>query len=801
QVAGAEMDGFSLNIAASSGARKPAKKKNTYRVKQNAKRAKVKTAKAGGASQQRQEQHKPAGQRQQQHKAMRDRVSSNSDTGSSKPKPAVVVETEPEAEEAEAADTESVGNVEVTPKEQDEPAVEADEPLQQDEADEKEGSKVVEDTDTVEAAADTPEPVAKSFGTRRNPNKDGYSLEKFTQPRVKIDKVLSKPMASSTSEKIFAADSFKSMHMAEKLVQVLQKDAASGGFGFARPTTVQVQTIPSVLAGNDILVKSETGSGKTLAYLLPIVQKLQAMAPRVQRHDGCMALVLAPTRELCTQILETATKLIQPFVFLVPGAIIGGEKKKAEKARLRKGITILVATPGRLADHLVNTQSFNYARLQFLVLDEADRLLDMGFEKQITQILSILDGNKKAQKRQNILVSATINSGVQQLAKMSLSKPVLIDADAVTSGAAGAEASAAEAKASGQETFSTPHQLMQHFMIVPAKARLCALTCFLREELRYAIPQQSNGKDTPVVAGPGKCKIVVFLSTCDAVDFHYALFRKCAWPQGKGTTEETASSGDNGVASLFGSQGAVFRLHGNIPQQERVSTFKNFCSSSTGVLLCTDVAARGLNLPTVKWIVQYDPPTETRDYVHRVGRTARSGKQGSSLLFLMPSESEYLDYLSKQNLTLNALSLEKTIARVGKHGGFAGNSRKKLLHEVIQSDLQFLYEQTLLADKELFELACQAFHSFVRSYATHSSDTRQIFHVRSLHFGHVAKSFALRDPPASSKLRDTGRNAKKGTLQKRKDREDKQHAVVAKKNKQLRNEKRRYAQHVSEFAD
>lgn len=167
----------------------------------------------------------------------------------------------------------------------------------------------------------------------------------------------------------------------------------------------------------------------------------------------------------------------------------------------------------------------------------------------------------------------------------------------------------------------------------------------------------------------------------------------------------------------------------------------------------------------------------------------------------MPSESEYLDYLTKQGLKLNALSLEKTIARVGKHGGFLTTSRKKLLHEVVQGDLQFLYEQTLLADKELFELACQAFHSFVRSYATHSSDTRQIFHVRSLHFGHVAKSFALREPPASAKLRDTGRNAKKGTLQKRKERDDKQQAVIAKKQKKVREEKRRYAQNVSEFAD
>ncbi|KAG7392239.1 ATPdependent RNA helicase [Phytophthora pseudosyringae] len=781
------MDGFSLNIAASSGARKPAKKKNTFRAKQQAKRAKAKASKTGKAPQ------KP---HSQQSGGQSQRTTTNA---SSQQRP-VTHESQPkvEAPKVEPVVAKPEETVEVVPAAQNQEDSEEDSEKDEDEdesgvkREEPEREEKGSESDGSAGEAETPAEVKpQAFGTRRNPNKEGYSVEKFTQPRVKIDNVLSKPLTSSSSEKIFAANTFESMQMAEKLVNVLKKDAESGGFAFARPTNVQVQTIPSVLKGNDILVKSETGSGKTLSYLLPIVQKLQAVSPRIQRQDGCMALVLAPTRELCTQILETANKLIQPFVFLVPGAIIGGEKKKAEKARLRKGITILIATPGRLADHLVNTQSFNYSRLQFLVLDEADRLLDMGFEKQITQILTILDGKKTHEKRQNILVSATVNSGVQQLAKMSLSNPLLIDADAVTSG----ETPQSEVKPASQEKFSTPHQLMQHFMLVPAKARLYALTCFLREELRYA--PRDNKKD----AGLGKCKIVVFLSTCDAVDFHYALFRKCAWPTGKGPADDAESSGDSGVASLFGSQGPVFRLHGNIPQKERVTTFKSFCSSSSGVLLCTDVAARGLNLPTVKWIVQYDPPTETRDYVHRVGRTARSGNQGSSLLFLMPSESEYLDYLSKQGLKLNALSLEKTVARVGKHGGFLTTSRKKLLHEVVQSDLQFLYEQTLLADKELFELACQAFHSFVRSYATHSSDTRNIFHVRSLHFGHVAKSFALRDPPASSKLRDTGRNSKKGTLSKRKERDDKQQAVVDKKQKKMRDAKRRYAQNVSEFAN
>ncbi|KAF1333727.1 Dead deah box rna, partial [Globisporangium splendens] len=813
-----EDGGFVLNIAASSsggaGGGRPAKKKNSFRAKQTAKRAKLKAkgnktqSAAGrvGANGLSEKPHAKPEQKSQQQQ----RTKKPSGVTGAKKTEAQSVAAVASADEKEREDTNDMSRFDSGSESEQETA---EDPVDDNDNDDNDDDDA-EDSDVKDAQEPTApattaateekqevDAATKGFGTRRNPNKALYDPETFTKVRTNIidtSDVLDEPLASTSSEKIFAEQTFESMQLHSRITQVLKRDAVtSNGFGFERPTTVQVKSIPAVLSGKDILVKSETGSGKTLSYLLPIVQKLQSIEPRVKREDGCLALILAPTRELCLQILETANKLIQPFVYLVPGTIIGGEKKKAEKARLRKGIPILIATPGRLADHLINTQSFNYAKLQFLVLDEADRLLDMGFEKQITQILSIIDTKTTASsnsiRRQNILVSATINSGVQELAKMSLKQPLLIDADAEL--AKKNKDNGAASKQSEHENFSTPHQLMQHFILVPAKVRLCALTCFLRQELNHS-------------ANKVKSKIVVFMSTCDAVDFHYALFGKTAWPANRKkqdvnkdkAVEGNAPAGEDVSTSLFGSHGKLFRLHGNIPQKERMTTFKDFCLASSGVLLCTDVAARGLNLPTVQWIVQYDPPTETRDYVHRVGRTARSGNQGSSLLFLMPSESEYLDHLKKHGLTMAALSLEKTIARVGKYGGFM-KSNKKLPHEVVQSDLQFLYDQTVLADKELFALACQAFHSFVRSYATHTNDTRAIFHVRSLHFGHIAKSFALREPPASSKVRETGRNAKKGTLQKRKDREEKEKMLNAKRMKKQREQQRHHAQHVSEFAD
>ena len=153
-------------------------------------------------------------------------------------------------------------------------------------------------------------------------------------------------------------------------------------------TRIQSESIPMLLSGRDTLVQSQTGSGKTLCYLVPLLEKLQAHAPRVAREAGTRALVLLPTRELCTQVLEVLQKVVTPFHWLVTGSLMGGEKKKAEKARLRKGVPIIVATPGRLVDHLENTKGFSLRSIRFLVLDEADRMLSMDFEEEITKVLA-----------------------------------------------------------------------------------------------------------------------------------------------------------------------------------------------------------------------------------------------------------------------------------------------------------------------------------------------------------------------------------------------------------------------------
>ena len=183
----------------------------------------------------------------------------------------------------------------------------------------------------------------------------------------------------ATTSTIFSTNPFSSLPIDSRLMKLLEKGIEDGGLGLTNCTYVQSAIIP--LLSNkkqNVLMKSQTGSGKTLAYLIPIINDLISKPTKITRNDGTYGLIIAPTRELCSQISDVMNKLVKCCVWIVCGCISGGEKKHSEKARLRKGITILVATPGRLLDHLRTTESFNLNNLQWIVLDEADRLLDLG---------------------------------------------------------------------------------------------------------------------------------------------------------------------------------------------------------------------------------------------------------------------------------------------------------------------------------------------------------------------------------------------------------------------------------------
>ncbi len=425
--------------------------------------------------------------------------------------------------------------------------------------------------------------------------------------------------------------------------------------------------------------------------------------------------------------------------------MIGGEKRKSEKARIRKGVTVLIATPGRLVDHIAHTKSLSLKKVQWLVLDECDRSLELGYKRDVQVVLNALNSQAEG-KRQTLLISATLTRGIEEMSEMSLRHPKFIDA-------------AVDERPENQadqalKTLTVPDQLQQTYCIVPAKLRLVVLASFILWKCRFSRAR----------------KLVVFLSTQDMVDYHCELFDRCLnkdeedagatqtkrkphellemlddEPPGTKENERKPSSRPKPLKLL--------KLHGSMEQDQRVKILDEIKSSEECILFCTDVAARGLDLPHVDWIVQYNCPINTEDYVHRVGRTARIGAKGSSLLFLLPSEANFAKELENNNMVNMAeLTVDRVLEKLFKNKSgtsqMRGRGKPSATMEEEATRLQMEFENLIVADSRMHEAASQAYTSFVRSYASYPVAIRNIFNFKELHLGHIAKSFALRDPPS-----------------------------------------------------
>ncbi|XP_076003688.1 ATP-dependent DNA helicase DDX31 [Genypterus blacodes] len=525
---------------------------------------------------------------------------------------------------------------------------------------------------------------------------------------------IQRPVVSQVKEKIFTSDTFDDLDLHPHLVATLNKV-----LNVSALTSVQKQTIPVLLSGQDAIVRSQTGSGKTLSYAVPMVQSLQAVLPKICRADGPLAVVIVPTRELAQQTFQTFQKVLKPFTWIVPGVLMGGEKRKAEKARLRKGINILISTPGRLVDHIKNTLSIAFSAVRWLILDEADRTLDLGFEKDLTVILNSL--NSTGPSRQNVLLSATLTQGLTRLADVCMNDPVSIH----VSGPASSDSPSGTVAVtpdpctvSQSESFAIPESLKQFVVVVPSKIRLVCLAAFILDKCKFS---QGN-------------KLIVFVSSCEAVDFLLSVF----------------SSVLCGPSANHKPPLNFLRLHGNMKQEERSEAFQKFSTCQSGVLLCTDVAARGLDLPQVTWIIQYTPPTTAAEYVHRVGRTARIGGSGSSLLFLTPAETAFMTELANHNISLSEMKLLEILSCLMMDNTYKGRGKYHSKDQDIRERatvLQTEFENSVHSNTQSVQMAKKALQSFVRAYTTYPAHLKHIFHIRSLHLGHAAKSFGLRDAP------------------------------------------------------
>ncbi|XP_068698926.1 uncharacterized protein [Montipora foliosa] len=428
---------------------------------------------------------------------------------------------------------------------------------------------------------------------------------------------------------------------------------AIADMGFTTMMEVQHKSIVPLLKGRDLLGAARTGSGKTLAFLIPAVELLYKL--QFKPRNGTGVVIISPTRELSLQTYGVARDVLKYHNHTF-GIVMGGANRKGEADRLQRGVNLLIATPGRLLDHLQNTQGFIFKNLQCLIIDEADRILQIGFEEEMKQIIRLLPV-----RRQTVLFSATQTRNVEDLARVSLKEsPLYVGVD------------------DDRET-STVEGLEQGYIVVPSEKRFLVLFTFLKKNRNK--------------------KIMVFFSSCNSVKFHYELLNYIDLP--------------------------VAHIHGKQKQQKRTTTFFEFCNASSGTLLCTDVAARGLDIPEVDWIVQYDPPDDPKEYIHRVGRTARGNDgRGHALLLLLPEELAFLRYLKHAKVPLNEYDF----------------SASKIYN--IQSQLEKLIEKNYY----LYKSAREAYRSYLLSYASHHS--RNIFNVHTLDLQRVAPAFGFVVPPS-----------------------------------------------------
>ncbi|KAF5402429.1 RNA helicase, partial [Paragonimus heterotremus] len=525
----------------------------------------------------------------------------------------------------------------------------------------------------------------------------------------------------------------------------------SDRFKLTRLTAIQEAALPPLLKGHDCLIRAQTGSGKTLAYAVPLFHRLVTAQPPICRKDGSLALIILPTRELATQTFEVFQTLTNSCVRIVSGCLIGGVSRKSQKVSLRKGLNIVIGTPQRILDHILRTASLKLEKLQQLVIDEADRLLEMGFEQSVRQIIEhirqtrhnssdISDDSEPS--LQTVLLSATLTPGVERLAGLTLRDPVrCVVKDADLHSTAKESISLSEGTNqinSTNDTFAMPAGLKHFLLVVPWKLRLIALAAFLLLKCQYH--RKRNGK------------LIVFMATQDCVDFHHRLFQSvlCA------DDEERVIPAH--VAHL-----SLFRLHGKMEHSEREKVFHNFSSSQSGVLLTTDVASRGLDLASVSWVVQYHVTGGPVDYVHRVGRTARAGGRGKALLFLEPQELGFTDLLQAQTgAKFEQLSLPDLMQTALFHMRNlkpSGASKATACATVEDGVSRFshMFLDAVAEDPVLSPLAETAYTSFLRAYASFSGELRTYFTFKRLHLGHVARAFCLQTTPKQIAMRVTGR--------------------------------------------
>jgi ATP-dependent RNA helicase RhlE len=368
------------------------------------------------------------------------------------------------------------------------------------------------------------------------------------------------PELDTKKERFVSINKFSELGLSAKLVNILAK------LEITEPTEIQTKTIPHAISGRDILASAETGSGKTAAFLLPIIERLK-------ESEAQRALILAPTRELALQI-ETNAKRFRLSARQRTVLVVGGESIQKQIKALRAGVDILIATPGRLND-LIERGAVAMDTFTIFVLDEADRMLDMGFLPQVRQILRHVP-----KQRQTMMLTATLSRAIEQLAR----------------------------------------ELLRDYRRIEATQQTSTVATLTQK----AFPVLSHSK-TPLVLALLK----------QHRESSFLIFT------------QTRRGADRLAGILTANKYETVTLHSDRTQSQRNAAMASFRSGRARVLVATDVAARGIDIDNISFVINYEVPTTVEDYIHRVGRTARAGRDGSALTLVSPEEEPLMTTIER----------------------------------------------------------------------------------------------------------------------------------------------------------
>ncbi len=359
--------------------------------------------------------------------------------------------------------------------------------------------------------------------------------------------------------------SFKSLGLSEPLLRAITKK------GYDTPSPIQQKAIPVVLQGSDVLASAQTGTGKTAGFTLPILHLLSQNKQTSKRH--IRALILTPTRELAAQVYENV-KEYSTNLDIQSAVIFGGVNQNPQVARLRQGVDVLIATPGRLID-LCNQKLISLSHVEIFVLDEADRMLDMGFLRDIQRVMKMLP-----EKRQNLLFSATFSTDIRKLAHGILTNPVEVEA-------------------------------------TPENTTVDAID---QKVFRTAKPHKTN-MIIQLISEGNWSQVLVFTRTKH------------------GANKLSEKMSESGISSAA--------IHGNKSQGARTKALEGFKNGNIRVLVATDIAARGLDIPLLPHVINFELPNIPEDYVHRIGRTGRAGAKGEAISIVSADETSFLRSIEK----------------------------------------------------------------------------------------------------------------------------------------------------------